>query len=127
MPIIDCESVVEWGRQAITHMQGNPEHQVGWHIDPSSLTTTLACNRCDTEFSVSRLVLQQPDQSTRIVADFLRTSWGRERLLSFLLQKGSEGLKPGEHPFDPDAEPDVEGPRMTAWSRILDDGDMFDD
>ena len=129
MPVIESNSVLDWGMQAIAHMRnahkpGDPPCQVDWGFDPGNLDVSLVCPACNVWFNIPRAALQQPDQSTRIVSDFLRSAFGRSRLLEYLRTKGAEGLKPGEHPFDPDApiEP-VEEPRDTAWSKILEDDD----
>lgn len=139
MPVIYSDTVLDWGTQAIAHMRNvsgplrgddGQVHpcRVDWPL-PSLCSIgdgpSLVCSRCNVWFTLrSNNVLLETDPSTRIVADFLRSPFGRKQLLEYLLSKGAQGLQPGEHPFDPDAEPQPEPEaRETAWSKILSEDD----
>jgi len=133
VPVIPCNSVFEWGDRAIAHMRsahrpGEPPCQIEWPgYTPEFTAAALVCPTCNAWFTIRHEALKDTtDPNTRIVSDFLRNNWGREQLLRVLNQRGREGLKKGEHPFDLDKEPDYEGPRTSAWAKILED-DAFED
>ena len=137
MPVIYSDTVEDWGTQAIAHMRNvvgplrgddGEVHpcRVEWPSpNPWSLGDgpSLVCSRCNAWFTLrSNSILTTLDESTRIVSDFIRTPEGREWLLKYLLEKSAKGLQPGEHPFNPDAQPEPEV-RETAWSKILSEDD----
>ena len=130
MPTIYSNTVEDWGMQCLGHMKNVPEchGRLSWpgNEREGGIAASLTCIRCGTWLSLRAEALRASDHSTRIVADFLRTDWGKHQLLLTLLERGKTGLRPGEHPFDPDVEPLEPENRKTGWSRVLDD-DPFED
>jgi hypothetical protein len=126
VPTLYCNTVADWGVSALSHMESFAHHrQLMWDRSEGR-EHVLVCGRCHQAFVLRNSALQDPNPSSRLVADFLRTDWGKTQLLEAIYNRLGRELRPGEHPFDPDTEPSAPENRRTGWSKILDE-DPFDD
>jgi len=126
MPEVVSLFAREWGLQAIAHMNMTGHHNLVWHSANDYVDgARIGCPECNTWFTITVSTLRaDPDPRARILEDFLRTTWGRDRILEVLTATAAANREnpdrdvTEDYPFDP---PEPERPRRTAWDRVLED------